>query len=352
MELKKLRNKINRLDYEIVKLLNERMEVALRTRKFKNDVEDTNREKIIIDNVCRYSHGLIKQDFSKKLFLDIIEESKKIQSRNKPLIGFQGEHGAYSEVAARNYNTDYVPIPCVEFADVFEGIENGHFDLGIVPVENSLEGAVTEVNDLLIRNDLQIIGEFKLPIHHCLLTLPETNYREIKIIYSHPQALAQCRGFISRNKLEPRPFYDTAGAARMIVNNQPKAVGAIASHLCAELYNLEIVKEEIEDETTNFTRFLILSKKKNTVKGNKCSIVFSVCHEAGALYHLLKVFSDENINMSRIESRPMRNDSGNYAFLVDFKGSDRDDKIQKVLNNIEEQAVLYKFLGCYTEAEL
>ena len=226
-----VRKKINRIDYEIIKLLNDRMELALRTRKQKSKTKDRNREKAVFDNIGKYSHKLVHRDFSRNLFSEIMNESKRLQDQNLELIGFQGEHGANCEVASKTFNPDLVPIPCLEFADVFEGLENKNFDLGILPVENTLEGAVTEVNDLLINNkiDVRIVGEVKLAINHCLLTLPENDHREIKIVYSHSQALAQCRGFISRNNLEPRPFYDTAGAARMISNMRPKAAAAIAS---------------------------------------------------------------------------------------------------------------------------
>ena len=352
MFLEDVRKKINRIDYEIINLLNERMELALRTKKQKKKVKDGKREKAVFDNIERYSHRLIQDDFSKKIFTEIISESKRLQDRNLELIGFQGEHGANCEVASKTFNPDYVPIPCLEFVDVFEGLENRNFDLGILPVENTLEGAVTEVNDLLINSDrdIQIIGEVKLSINHCLLTLPETDHREIKVVYSHSQALAQCRGFISRNNLESRPFYDTAGAARMISTTRPKAAAAIASRLCAELYDLEIIKENIEDEMTNSTRFLILSKGKKDVNGDKCSIVFSTKHEAGALFNVLKIFSDTSINLTRIESRPLRKDPGNYAFLLDFKGSDREKKVQGVLESVKQKTVMYKFLGCYKEA--
>jgi len=296
----------------------------------------------------------VEKDFSEKLFLQIIAESRRLQGLNHRLVGFQGEHGANCDIAVKKFDAELVPIPCRHFVDVFEGVENSKFELGILPVENSLEGAVNEVNDLLIysENDLKIVGEIKLPITHCLLATPDTDYREIKLVYSHPQALAQCRGFLLRNKLEPRPFYDTAGAAKMLSITHPNAAAAIASNLCAELYNLQVIKENIEDESTNFTRFIVVSKTAANGSGDKCSIIFSTKHEAGALFSVLKLFSDTSINLTRIESRPFRRDPGNYAFLLDFKGSHKEERVQEILKQVQKRAELYKFLGCYKEAKL
>lgn len=349
VDLNEIRKRIDLIDFKILKLLNERMEYALKTRRLKDDVSDPEREKAVLGNIHKYSQGLISQKFSDKLFNEVILESKRIQEQSLKSMGFQGEHGAYGEVAAKEFDMSLVTIPCREFVDVFEEVKKEQLDFGIVPVENSLEGAVTEVNDLLIETGLKITGELKLPIHHCLLSLPETDYREIKVVYSHPQALAQCRKFLSRHHLEQAPFYDTAGAAKMLSETRQKAVAVIASKYCAEIYNLEVIKEEIEDDKSNSTRFLILAKESSKEPGNKCSVIFSTKHEAGTLFAVLQVFSDAGINLTRIESRPIRTDPGKYAFFLDFQGSDRDTKIIKALSLIKQKTVMFKFLGCYKE---
>jgi len=351
--LGRLRKKIDTIDFELLKLINQRMEHTLRTKKLKANISDPGREQEIIAGIRRRSRGLISPEFSEKLFKEIISESKLLQEKDLKLIGFQGEHGAYGEVAIRTVDPTLVPIPCLEFVDVFDEVINRQLDFGIVPVENSLEGAVTQVNDLLVETDvtkIKIVGEVKIPIHHCLLALPGTDYREIKVVYSHPQALAQCRKFLSRHKLESRPYYDTAGAAMMLSREKPKAAAAIASKLCAELYNLEVLFEGIEDNETNSTRFLILSNKESNEAGNKCSVIFSTEHKAGALFAVLKIFSDAGLNLTRIESRPIRNDPGKYAFLLDFQGSDRDQKVISALEKAKKETVIFKFLGCYNEA--
>lgn len=351
MNLEEIRKNIDQIDYEILKLLNERIELSLRTRKFKDNIHDRERENQILNRLKRYSNilNLIQGDFVEKLFTEIISENRKFQEKRRKLIGFQGEHGAFGEVAARYYDSNLVAIPCSEFVDVFEGVKMGYLDLGIVPVENSLGGAITHVNELLIKTDLKVAFAVKLRINHCLLALPESNYREIRVVYSHPQALSQCRDFIDRHNLEARPFYDTAGAAKMLAKEKPEMTGSIASKLSAELYNLEIVKENIEDDSSNFTRFFILAKEKKKDHGNKCSIVFSTPHKAGTLFSVLKIFAEANINLTRIESFPSHDDPGHYVFFLDFQCEDVQDGIGNILEKVKQKTKMLKYLGCYLE---
>jgi prephenate dehydratase/chorismate mutase/prephenate dehydratase len=352
MDLKEIRKSIDAIDYEIVELLNRRTEQALRLKRLKNQVAEPKREQEVLEHVLSYSRNVLDPVFIEQFYRIIIEESKRIQAKELRLIGFQGEHGAFSDVAAGSYGGALVSIPCATFHDVFRQVESGQLDFGIVPVENSLEGAVTEVNDLLVETSLRTVGEVKMPIHHCLLALPDQDYRDLRVVYSHPQALGQCRGFIERHKLEARPYYDTAGAAIMLRQQRPASTAAIASRLCADLYHLAIIKENIEDNDSNTTRFLVLSKEAYPEEGNKCSIIFSVSHRPGGLFSVLRILSDADINMTRIESRPLRNDPGRYAFFVDFEGSDRDERVKKVLVDIENASTNFKFLGCYEGAQL
>lgn len=286
-------------------------------------------------------------DFLLSIDKQVNIELLRIIDKKEKLLRFQGEHGAYGELASYNFSTDYYAIPCQKFGDIVEGVQNSIFSAGLLPVENSIEGPVNEVNDLLICSDLKIIGEVYQSIEHCLLTIKETNYREIKHVYSHPQALAQCRGFILRNQLEAFHYYDTAGAARMLFKDRPAASAAIASKLCAELYDLEIIKENITDKIRNFTRFLVVAKKMNEMKGNKSSIIFAVKHKAGALCSILELFKKAKINLTRIESRPFKDNPGNYVFFVDFNGFDQDDEVKQILKEVKVKTLFYKFLGCY-----
>jgi prephenate dehydratase/chorismate mutase len=346
-DLNIIRKKIDMLDSGIIELLNQRMELSVRAGKLKQCVFDQKREQQIFNNMKNSSRNLLQPEFLEKLYRLVIDESKQVQEQNLIIIGFQGEHGAYSEVASLLYDSSLIPVSCKEFTGIFDEVSSGKINMGIVPVENSLEGAVTQVNDLLVQTDLRIIGEVSIPVHHCLLAVPETQYHDLKVVYSHPQALAQCREFISRHSLEPRPFYDTAGAAKMLSENRQEAAGVIANKLCAELYHLEIIKENIEDHESNSTRFIVLSKENGVEPGDKCSIIISVKHETGGLFSVLKVFSDKKINLTRIESRPAKNDPGSYVFFIDFEGSDREERVADALKEVQKETTNFKFLGCY-----
>jgi len=347
MKLEEIRNKIDKIDRELLVLLQERMGLALRSKKFKKEVSDPAREEALYDRVERLNLDLIERSFTRQLLKTIIDESKRLQEKDHLLVAFQGEHGAYGDVAARRLVPEGAFIPCMEFADVFRGVEEGYLDLGVVPVENSLEGAVTQVNELLTTTGLKVIGEAQIPVKHCLLATEATNYRDIRLVYSHPQALAQCRGFLMRNKLEPYPYYDTAGAAKMLARENPRAAAAIASSLCAELYDLEIIKKGIEDGPSNSTRFLLLSREPYDGRGDKTSLVFATPHKAGQLYKILSLFAEDQINLTRISSMPLRSAPGNYSFFLDLEGSDQDEKINNVLKQMKELTLSFKLLGSY-----
>ncbi|MCK5879729.1 MAG: chorismate mutase, partial [Holophagae bacterium] len=235
MDLEGVRKQIDRIDFEVLALLNRRMELALTSRKFKNEVLDEEREKVVLQTAATYAHGQVTPEFSQLLLSMVMTESRKLQEADRPLLGFQGEHGANSETAARAFQAEIASIPMESFAEVFDGVEAGVLDYGIVPVENSLGGMVSQVNELMATRSIHVVGEVLLPIHHFLLALPETDYRDIRVVVSHPQALAQCREFLTRHKLEGRPFYDTAGAAKMLFRERPGGTAVIAGESCAKL---------------------------------------------------------------------------------------------------------------------
>lgn len=352
VNLKEIRNSIDRIDQQLLVLIRQRMEYALQAGKHKNDVHDPSREESVLHNVTGKASPLLEQRFIRYLYEKIISESKELQHRGLKLVGFQGEHGAWSEIAVHTLGSDMVPIPCMEFGDVFAGVANHDFEFGLVPIENSIEGSVTEVNDLLVETDLNIVGEAVIPIHHNLLALPGTNHQEIRSVYSHPQALGQCRAFLSRNKLEPRPFYDTAGAARWLAHEQQQSAGVIASRLAAELHGLEVIKENIEDHPQNATRFVLLSSQSHIGPGNKCTIAFSTQHRVGALFDVLRIFAESKINLTRIESRPIRKNPGAFAFLLDFQGKPDNPTVVQTLQRVQRATMMFKNLGFYPEASV
>lgn len=351
MKLAELRNKIDLVDNEILTLLNKRMELAVRTKSFKSGVVDNNRDDAVLENVKSKTRKLLLQHCSESLFSQIIMEAKKLQEMDFNLIGFQGEHGDFAELASLDFDNQVVAIPHKQYLDVFNGISSGALQYGIVPIENSLTGNVSQVDDLLLESDLVIVAEIKLPLKYSLLALPGADHRDIRVVYSDPQVLSFCRGFIERNRLDPNPFYNTAGAAKMLAHERPAATAVIASHLCAEIYNLEPLKEDISDRKDNYTRFVVLAKSDAAEEfqknGDKCTIAFSAPHKPGALFNVLSAFSESGINLTRIESRLLPSSPGTYGFLLDFLGSHTEENVQRALEQAKAQSDIFKFLGCY-----
>ncbi|HEY9055327.1 MAG TPA: bifunctional chorismate mutase/prephenate dehydratase [Rectinemataceae bacterium] len=350
MTLGDLRQDIDKIDAKILSLLNERMEKALLTKAFKTGIEDGAREEVVKERVRRSSVCLLDKDFSVSLYAAIMAESKRLQSLGYKTVGFQGEHGAYSEVAAKVLYPQGATIPCAEFSDVFESVESGAFDYGIVPVENTLGGLVGPVNSILIYTNLKIVAAVDMPVRHCLACPSGTDHRELRYAWSHSQALAQCRQFLLRNHLEAVPYYDTAGAAKALAETRPKGVAAVASRYAADLYGLDIIKEDIQDSPHNRTRFFVVSMKEEAAEGDKCSAVFTAGDKAGSLFSLLKVFADSAINLTRIESVP--DTPGRYAIFIDFEGSLTDPRVEGAITASKRLAEDFRLLGCYRETRV
>ena len=267
-------------------------------------------------------------------------------------VSFQGERGAYSEAASISFfGNDIETIPCPTFSDVLKNTENDGSGYSILPIENSLEGSVGESNDLLLETDLNIIGEIYHRIHHCLIGTGSIG--DIDTVYSHPQALGQCRKFIQENSLKTIPSYDTAGSVKIIKNLNKNNVACIASKNAAEIFGVPIIKEGVEDNANNYTRFLVFSKENNDKTDNsKTSIIFSVKHEAGALYQIINEFYQHKINLTKIESRPNKNTAWEYNFYVDFEGQQDDPSIKDVLEKLRNHSTFLKILGSYPIAKL
>jgi prephenate dehydratase/chorismate mutase/prephenate dehydratase len=350
MNLKQIRDDIDRIDARLLALLDERMEKSLLAKAFKTEISDPAREAAVIDRITRSSRCLVSPSFSGELWKRIIAEARELQSRSPRTIGFQGEHGANSEVAARAWNDSIATMPCREFSDVFDAVRDGLFDYGIVPVENTLGGLIGPVNSILVYTDLHIVAAIDMPISHCLLAIPGADHREIRSAWSHSQALAQCRNFLARNRLEPKAYYDTAGAARMIAQERPRDAAAVANRFAAEIYDLEIIKDDIQDAENNRTRFFIVSREAVAEGGNKCSAVFFTENKAGALFHTLEIFAEEKINLTRIESVPDK--PGDYAIFIDFEGSVRDERILRAIEKARSATRDFRLLGCYEERRL
>jgi len=262
---------------------------------------------------------------------------------------FQGVPGAYSEEAIIKYFGEEVPTKGFPtFEEAFAAVQEGQAELGFLPAENSTAGTITKTYDLLFDSNLSIVGEFFLRIHHNLLALPGAELSEIQKVYSHPQGLAQCQGFLKKHAFEPVVEFDTAGSARKIRDENLKGAAAIASARAAEVYGLDILEKNIEDFATNTTRFFILSKgQAQPGEKNKTSIVFSIRHEPGELLRCLEEFATRAINLTKIESRPEKDRPWHYVFYLDFEGYVEDPPVEKALVNLLKRAIFVKVLGSY-----
>ena len=264
-------------------------------------------------------------------------------------VAFQGERGAYSEAAALKYFGNAIePIACPTFDEVFEKVESGAVDHGIVPVENSLGGSIHRNYDLFMRHQLHLIGEKIFRVRHCLIGLPGAQLNDITLIMSHPQALAQCEHYITRLGIQREVVYDTAGAVKMLKDSGRCDHAAIASRRAAEFYEMQIIEEGVEDDEANYTRFVVLAREPIVPPSPaKTSIVFTLKNQPGALFKALSVFALRDLDLTKIESRPLAGTPWDYLFYLDFIGSGADENARRALDHLNEYATTLRVLGSY-----
>jgi prephenate dehydratase len=270
-------------------------------------------------------------------------------------VAFQGVRGAYSEAALHRHfgaAAEAIGFPFSE--QVFDAVEDGRAEAGFVPVENSIAGPVGINNDLLLERRVFAVGESYLPIDHCLLGRPGDRLKDVKTVYSHPIALAQCRDFIGRHGLRAVPEYDTAGSAEIVAARKAPGEAAIASKRCADVYGLSVLAEDIQSVQNNITRFLAFHREDEVgrrPRGEKTSLAFSVHHHPGALLDCLKRFADHQINLTRLESRPIPANPFEYVFFVDLLGGLEDAAVKAALGELRAAARHLKVIGSYPLAE-
>ncbi|WP_252234643.1 prephenate dehydratase [Clostridium sp. ZS1] len=372
--LEDYRNSIDEIDQKITELFEQRMDVVLKVGecKKKNNLPIFNKNRE--DEVIKKNLGYLKnQDYieeTEKFFERLMEISRQLQSRKmieedllkekksngninvyeEKKIGFYGAQGSFTEEAMIKYfGEDKNSKSYEEFEDVFLAIKNDEINYGILPIENSSTGAISSVYDLLYKYEFFINGEVCIKINQNLIGIEGSNLNEIKEIYSHAQGFEQSSDFLKKyNEWKLIPFHSTASSAKLIKELDDKSKAAIGSKRVANIYNLEIIKENINNQTENFTRFVIISKQLEENKNsNKISVVFSLEDKAGTLYKLLRHFAENNINMIKIESRPMKNGPWKYFLYVDFEGDLFSEKVKKSLYLIEQSSAYFKLLGTY-----
>jgi chorismate mutase/prephenate dehydratase len=354
MNLDDLRRKIDEIDAQIVDLIGERIRTAEEIGQGKKEqnrlIEDRERELRVLKHVRNIARDKkISPNDVENIYQQIMAACKKIQG---VAVAFQGEPGAYTEEAAlRFFGESTQSRPYESLDEVFEAVEGGEVPFAVVPVENSLEGSITRAYDLLLDSPLMVCGEIELRISHCLIAADGASLDTIRMVYSHPQALGQCRSFLSHLDCELIPASDTAGSVKMIKEQGLLDSAAIAGARAADIYGMKIIAKEIEDNPHNFTRFFILSKEDSPPTGNdKTSIVFSLKHKPGTLYDCLRAFASRNINLTKLESRPTRHQPWEYNFYMDVAGHRQDKDIADALEKLEESSIFVKVLGSYPKA--
>ncbi len=352
MTLEELREGINQVDDELLKLLNRRMEFVKEVGKLKQSTGTSiyrpEREKEIVERLAKQSDGLLSKEAIEAIFLEIFAVSRNLELPEK--IAYLGPEGSYTHQAAEarfGALSSYLPLRSIEA--VFKVLENGEAKYGVVPIENNTEGAVGATLDALSKYHSLIIAELYMDIHHSFATLAE-DLSEIEVIYSHPQGYNQCKNFIEEHLLSNVKFIPTrsTAAAAQKAKKNPKSA-AICSSIAAKLHALPIHFEKIEDNHANQTRFFILSDFKNQKSGDdKTSILAYTDHKPGSLLELLKSFESNDINLTRIESRPLKKSGFNSLFYIDFEGHIDDENVQNVMRQYGEKI---KWLGSYVRGD-
>lgn len=345
-----LRKKIDQIDEKVVKLLNDRASLAQKIGQTKSlgkeEIYVPNREKEIFQRISELNRGPLSEQAIRSIFREVISASRSLEA---PLnIAYLGPEATFTHVAAREkFGSSAKLVPMASIADVFQEVVQQRADYGVVPIENSTEGVVTHTLDLLVESDVNICAELYLKVHHCLLSR-NGRREDIQRIVSHPQALAQCRRWLTSHfpNVKVDEVASTAQAAVMAAENQ--TVAAIASGLAKDFYGLEVVEASIEDHASNFTRFLVIGKQRvGPSGGDKTSLVFSVKDEVGVLHRMLDPFAKSRINLTKIESRPLKNKPWEYMFFIDLKGHRDEGRVHRAIRKLERDCDFIKVLGSY-----
>lgn len=373
--LEELRNELDRIDSQIIQLYEERMSVCEEVGEIKIEegrkVFDRNREQQKLAQVTREAKDPFYKKGLTELFEQLMSQSRKLQYQlltkkgtlgRLPFIGveeldwknsrvvFQGTDGAYSQAAMHKFfSKDVNSFHVQTFRDAMEAIEEGSADFAVLPIENSSAGMVSEMYDLLEEFENYIVGEVILPINHYLVGTENTTLESIERVYSHPQALMQCSKFLDRHgSWQQIGAANTAVAAKKILNENDPTQAAICSEHAAEIYGLKILEEKINHNHNNSTRFIVVTNQKIFLKrAQKISICFEVAHESGSLYHLLSHFIYNDLNMTKIESRPIEGKTWEYRFFVDFEGNMGDAAVKNAIRGLREESKSLKILGNY-----
>ena len=374
MDLLELRNQIDVIDSQIVELFEKRMDICKGVAQYKIEngkkVFDRQREQEKLAKVKALTHNDFNSHGVEELFEQIMSMSRKLQyqllaengSQGKlPFIGvdeldtkrarvvFQGADGAYSQMAMNSFFGNQVTSFHVDtFREAMGAIEEGAADFAVLPIENSTAGVVSEIYDLLSEYENYIVGEQIIKIEHCLLGVPGSRIEDIKTVYSHPQSLMQSSQYLEEHNWQLISMQNNAFAAKKVADEKDGSQAAVASSYAAQVYGLEILKKGINQLEDNSTRFIIVTNQRIFRKdANKISICFEIPHMSGSLYHMLSHFIYNNLNMTKIESRPVPDRNWEYRFFIDFEGNLADGAVKNALRGLREEARNLRILGNY-----
>ena len=346
------RQEIDKIDDEIVRLLGERAQHVIEIGKLKKATDaqallhTPAREAEILDRLCKINTGPFPNEALRAVYREIMSGSLALEGPLK--VSYLGPRATFTHLACiRKFGSSAQYLPMTSITDVFNEVERGRVDFGVVPIENSTEGVVNHTLDMFIDSNLQIYGEALLEVSHNLLSKCES-LEAVKKIYSHPHAIAQCRQWLETN-LPNIPYSEVHSTARAaeICTEEPSAA-AIASELAGQIYGLKVLKPRIEDNINNYTRFLVLSLKAPERTGkDKTSVMLSVKDKVGALYDLLRPFASHGTNLTKIESRPSRRKAWEYLFFIDLEGHVEEDRVKRALDEIRPRCLFLKILGSY-----
>ena len=374
MDLLQLRDILDDIDGQIVELYEKRMDVCKQVAEYKiqngKKVFDKQREMEKLSKVKSLTHNDFNSRGIEELFEQIMSMSRKLQYQTLaehgsvgklPFIGvdeldkvkarvvFQGAEGAYSQAAMMQYFGDKINSFHVNtFREAMSAIDEGSADFAVLPIENSTAGIVSEIYDLLVEFENYIVGEQIIKVEHCLLGVPGCSIEDVKTVYSHPQSLMQSSKYLLNHDWKQISMQNNAFAARKVAEDGDKSQAAIASELAGQIYGLDVLEKGVNQEENNSTRFIIVTNQKIFRKdAKKISICFEVPHRSGSLYHMLSHFIYNNLNMCKIESRPIEDRTWEYRFFVDFEGNLADSAVKNVLRGLRDEARNMKILGNY-----
>ncbi|SHJ82841.1 chorismate mutase [Anaerocolumna jejuensis DSM 15929] len=374
IDLQDSRDEIDKVDKEIVRLFEHRMKLAKDVAEYKiqtgKKVYDKEREEAKIASLKALAGNDFNRHGIEELFIQIMSMSRKMQYSliNEKDMGIPfeeidalpvdsatkvvwfGVEGSYTEQAFKEYFGEEVrAFNAATFKEVMEKVKDGSADYGVLPIENTSTGGITDIYDLLIEYDNSIMGEHILKVNHVLLGLPKAELKDITKVYSHPQGILQCNKFLEANpQIKPVEYESTSGGAKKVYMDGDITQAAIAGKQTAEIYGLKILKDNINHECNNSTRFIVIGKNKKYKRAaKKVSICFELPHESGSLYNMLSHFIYNNLNMTKIESRPLEGKTFEYRFFVDFEGNLKDAGVRNALYGIKEEAIMLKILGNY-----